>query len=174
MKVFNKLDKKVKSKSSKRTSKNMASAGLLNKPRPKVRKPAGKKIAPKSPNKMFTTSEAVSNAAVRAFFKMATLWKLTNDEQIILLGQPSRSKFFEFKRQDAGKLSVDQLDRVVLLMGIFEALSMLYPNSELAYEWLKLPNNAPLFKGESALAIMLKGGIPVLFQVRRYLDAQCA
>ena len=47
----------------------------------------------------------------------------------------------------------------------------LFPVGERADAWIRKPNAAPLFGGESALARMLGGRVADLFQVRQYLDA---
>ena len=39
-----------------------------------------------------------ASAGLRAFFKIAERWQLSNDEALILLGQPGRSTFFEWKK----------------------------------------------------------------------------
>ena len=43
---------------------------------------------------------------------------------------------------------------------------------ERADEWLRRPNSAPLFGGQSALQRMLGGQVADLYVVRQYLDAQ--
>ena len=57
-------------------------------------------------------------------------------------------------------------------MGIHKALNILLPSSRAANEWIKKPNNAPLFGGDSALNRMLSGNLADLAEIRRYLDAQ--
>ena len=116
--------------------------------------------------------EKLSPPAIRAFFKIAGLWRLSTDEQIALLGRPARSTFFKWKKDQTGKLTRDQLDRVSYLLGIFKALEVLYPDEPSANAWIKQPNTAPLFGGQSVFAFILSTGIAGLFQVRRYLDAQ--
>jgi len=57
-------------------------------------------------------------------------------------------------------------------LGIHKALNILLPSAHAADQWLKKPNDAPLFGGDSALNRMLGGSITDLADVRRYLDAQ--
>lgn len=62
--------------------------------------------------------------------------------------------------------------RISLVIGIYSALKVLYPEPSLADRWIKLPNNNPLFQGRPALASMIEGGMDGLYQVRRLLDAR--
>jgi hypothetical protein len=59
-----------------------------------------------------------------------------------------------------------------LLLGIYQALHILYPDDALADRWVKLPNSNPMFGGKPALALMFDGGIDGLTQTRRLLDAR--
>ena len=49
---------------------------------------------------------------------------------------------------------------------------ILLPVAERANEWIRKPNDAPLFAGRSALDRMLGGQVADLYVVRHYLDAQ--
>jgi hypothetical protein len=114
----------------------------------------------------------MSGPAIRSFFQIAQLWKLTNEEQRGLLGWPAESTFYKYKAGEPGILSFDTLTRVSLLLGIYKNLHILYPEPDLADRWVKLPNNNPLFGGRPALALMLEAGMDGLFQVRRLLDGR--
>lgn len=111
--------------------------------------------------------------ALRAFFKMAELWKLSVSEQMALLGLSAQSTFFKWKADaDRARLSRDTLERISYLLGIYRALQILLPDPAAADAWLKTPNDAPLFGGRSALARMLSGNVGDLYVVRQYLDAE--
>jgi len=114
----------------------------------------------------------MSGPAVRSFFQMAQAWKLTNHEQLGLLGWPPESTFYKYKAGQPGTLSFDTLMRISLLLGIYKDLHILYPEPELADRWLKLPNSNPLFGGRPALDLMIDAGMDGLWQVRRLLDAR--
>jgi len=58
------------------------------------------------------------------------------------------------------------------VFGIYKALQELLPNPTRADAWIKRPNTAPLFNGESALSRMLSGNVADLYVVRRYLDSE--
>ncbi|HVC63299.1 MAG TPA: MbcA/ParS/Xre antitoxin family protein [Acetobacteraceae bacterium] len=115
---------------------------------------------------------ALSPAALRAFYGLASLWKLSVQEQMTLLGVSARSTFFHWKKHPEIALPKDTLERISYLLGIYKALQILLPEASAADAWVRRPNQAPLFGGGSALDRMLSGHVADLFEVRRYLDAQ--
>ena len=119
-----------------------------------------------------TDRKGLSGPALRTFFRIAQLWGLSVDEQIILLGVPARSTFFKWKRDPSAVLPKDTLERISYILGVYKALQVLLPDEVAADDWVKLPNAAPLFGGRSALDRMLSGLVADLFVVRQYLDAQ--
>jgi hypothetical protein len=58
-----------------------------------------------------------------------------------------------------GTLSFDMLSRISLVLGIYKALHILYPQAELADQWIKLRNANPLLGGKPPLELMIDGGI---------------
>ena len=124
-----------------------------------------------SPRKF--SNRELSAAGLRAFFNIARDWGLGTDEQMVLLGAPGRSTFFKWKSApESADLKRDTLERVSTLLGIYKALQILLPSAAAADAWIKKPNAAPLFGGQSALARMLGGNVADLAVVRQYLDAQ--
>jgi hypothetical protein len=116
--------------------------------------------------------KALSGPALRTFFRIADLWHLSVEEQMILLGLASRSTFFKWKKEQDALLPKDTLERISYLLGIYKALQILLPNAQAADTWIRRPNAAPPFGGHSALARMLSGHVSDLYVVRQYLDAQ--
>lgn len=115
----------------------------------------------------------LSAAGLRAFFNIARDWHLNTDEQMVLLGAPGRSTFFKWKSApETAELKRDTLERLSYLLGIYKALQVLLPSTAAADAWIKKPNDAPLFAGQSALARMLGGNVADLVAVRQYLDAR--
>jgi uncharacterized protein (DUF2384 family) len=106
--------------------------------------------------------------ALKTFFRLTEEWGLAAEEQRVLLGRPGRSTFYRWKTQ-VPALSVDTLERISLLLGIYKALEILFPTPARARGWLRRPNDA--FGGRSALQVMLGGRMDDLYQVRRHLDA---
>jgi Antitoxin Xre-like helix-turn-helix domain/Antitoxin Xre/MbcA/ParS C-terminal toxin-binding domain len=115
------------------------------------------------------SSAEKARAGLTAFFSIAGEWGLDNEQQRVLLGGPGRTTFFDWKRNKAGNLSRDMLDRLSYLLGIYKALHILF-SDRTAREWIKNPNADPLFNGRSPLDYMLSGQLVALADVRRYLD----
>lgn len=117
----------------------------------------------------------VSAAASGTFENIVSAWGLTQAEAMRLLGydEKTRSTYFKWKRDpESVKLPKEKLERLSYIFGIYKALQILLPNTNSADEWVKKPNSAPLFNGQSALSRMLSGHVADLYVVRRYLDAQ--
>jgi uncharacterized protein (DUF2384 family) len=117
------------------------------------------------------TRHKLSPAAIAAFFKIAELWELNNDEAMSLLGGVSHGRFYALKRTGQGELTQDELTRVSLLIGIFKALNILFSH-ELANQWVRRPNSNALFHNEPPRILMTLGGVPGLLTVRRLLDSR--
>jgi Protein of unknown function (DUF2384) len=118
-------------------------------------------------------SERLSGPAFEVFLKIAGLWGLTPPEARVLLGGLPESTFYKYqKAPHAARLSHDTLARISHLLGIYKALNLLLPRAEAADTWVRRPNDAPLFKGRSALDYMLGGEFEDIAAVRRYLDAE--
>lgn len=119
-----------------------------------------------------TTELKTSQAALRAFFRIAEAWGLTSAQEQIVLGT-SKSTLFNWK---AGKvlapLEAVTLKRLSYVFRIYAALEILLPIPERANSWVHTPNTAPLFGGASALDRMLAGQVGDLKEVADYLDAQ--
>ncbi|WP_156843007.1 MULTISPECIES: antitoxin Xre/MbcA/ParS toxin-binding domain-containing protein [Sphingomonadales] len=108
-------------------------------------------------------------AELEAFFEMAQRWDLSTEQQIILLGSPGRSTFFKWKKE-GGSLPRDTGERLSHLLAIWKALRILFTDDRRGEEWMLRPND--FFDGESALEVMLRGGMADILAVRQYLDAQ--
>jgi hypothetical protein len=115
---------------------------------------------------------AAGGAGLRAFTRIAELWRLSVPEQLALLGIASRSTYFKWRKEPQPKLPRDTLERLSYLLGIYKALQLLLPDAHAADEWIRRPNEASLFGGRSALERMLSGNVADLYLVRQYLDAQ--
>lgn len=113
-----------------------------------------------------------SGPALRTFFKIAERWNLNAEEQMKVLGITARSTFFKWKQDQEGRLSMDTLERISYILGIFKSINILLPEEVAADAWIKKANDAPIFGGKSALDRMLSGHVSDLFVVRQHLDAQ--
>jgi len=116
-------------------------------------------------------SPEAASAALRTFWRLAEAWKLSVAEQLTLLGI-GRTTLYHWKQGKVGPLDRHVLERLSYLFGIYAALQILLPVAERADEWMRKPNSAPLFSGQSALDRMLGGQVADLYVVRQYLDAQ--
>ena len=115
----------------------------------------------------------IASAALQAFFNLSSHWQLSAPEERTLLGSPPESTFFKWKAEKTTtRMSRDVLERISYLLGIYKALGILLPSQRAADEWVRKPNAAPAFNGQSALERMLAGSIVDLADVRRYLDTQ--
>ncbi len=83
-----------------------------------------------------------------------------------------RSALYQWKAGKVGPLDRHVLERLSYLFGIYAALQLLLPDAQRAVDWVRKPNAAPLFAGQSALQRMLGGQVADLYVVRQYLDAQ--
>jgi hypothetical protein len=117
------------------------------------------------------TREA-GQAMLRTYFRIADAWGLSTAERMALLGVRSRSTFHLWREGRSGPLSPDTVERLSYVFGIFKALQLLLPSEEAADAWLRKPNAAPLFNGQSALERMMSGRVADVYEVRRYLDGE--
>src|SRR5690348_9236448 len=77
----------------------------------------------------------LSAPAIRTFFNVANAWGLSVKEQLALLGFPAASTYHKYKSGQIGTLSFDTLTRISLVLGIYKALHILYPDAALADNW---------------------------------------
>ena len=109
-------------------------------------------------------------AAVTGMKALAKAWGLRGDEVAALLAvSPST-----WDRMSTGgrrpALNQDQMTRISALVGIFKGLHLLFADT-MADRWPRLNNSGPLFGNLSPVDAMIEGGIPVMIEVRRYVDA---
>ena len=112
----------------------------------------------------------IGTAGLKAFFAIAAEWRLTNEQMMALLGNPSRSRFYAMKRADAVNLSEDELDRLSYVANIYAALNILYkPRNALL--WLSNERGADSpWRGSSPLQYIASGKMESLIDVSRYLN----
>lgn len=114
--------------------------------------------------------ERLTPTALRAVRNLAEHWMLKGHEASALLGvSPST-----WDRMSAGKwessLSQDQLTRVSAMVGVFKGLHLLFAD-DMADRWVRLRNKGPLFENRTPIDAMIEGGIPIMLDVRRHVDA---
>lgn len=109
-------------------------------------------------------------AMMRAVFNLFRLWNVNDTQARVLLGQPSTSTFYRWKRGVIGAVPSDTVWRLADLMGIHKALRHLFSDAARGYAWVSRPNAA--FGGQSAIDRMTAGAPSDLSAVRAYLDAE--
>ena len=128
--------------------------------------------APNRESRGARRTSSTGGVGLRAFGKIAEAWGLTIAEQLTLLGIPSRSTYFKWRREREPRVPQDTLERLSYLLGIYKSLQILLPDPKAADSWVRQPNSALLFGGRSALERMLSGQVADLYVVREYLDAE--
>jgi hypothetical protein len=111
-------------------------------------------------------------AALKGFILIAERWALTTSEQMTLLGSPSDTTFFSWKRDQAVALPPETIERIGLVLGIWKALRLLIPDDRQAIAWVKRPSDHPVFGGQPPLVRMLQGRNSDLAEVRNVLAAR--
>ncbi len=112
----------------------------------------------------------LSAVAIKAFRRVVDAWGLTNAESAALLGV-SASTWDRIKRGGREEaLSQDQLTRASAIIGLYKGLELLFADDK-SVRWPALKNRAPLFGGSTPVEAMINGGIPMMLEVRRYIDA---
>jgi len=117
--------------------------------------------------------QRLSGGALKAFFRIMQAWRVRDEDARALLGGVTNGPFYEMKRNPDRLIDTDRLTRISYLIGIFKALRILHSES-LADEWVRLPNQNPIFGGQTPLAYLIRGGLPAMQTVRRLLDARRA
>src|SRR5215475_14804622 len=94
-------------------------------------------------------SSRLARAGLATFFRIAAEWELDSGQQMALLGLPSRTTFFRWKKTAPASLPPDTLERLSHVFGIYKSLQILLP-ADAAATWIYRPNDAPLFDGRPA------------------------
>lgn len=115
-------------------------------------------------------TRAEAAAMLRAVFNLFTRWGVADHQAKILLGDPSSSTFYRWKRGEIAAIPHDTVCRLGDLMGIHKALRYMFTEPKRGYDWISKPNEG--FGGRSALHRMLGGAPSDVTAVRAYLDAE--
>ena len=131
---------------------------------------------------MLDTSPAnrrrLSGPGLRTFIAIADLWRLNQEERLIVLGGPSPaaySKWCEHAAQHSDiTLDADVLMRISAVIGIHMALNILYEDEQDGVAWLRDANRTLIFGGKSPMGMLLSDTQDGLNTVRWFLDAECS
>jgi len=110
-------------------------------------------------------------SALKAFFNIVKCWHLRDEDAMRLLGGMASSTYYAIKKSPRRAVDPDTMLRISYLVGIFKALNILHGKA-LADRWITLKNSNPIFRGNTPLEYMVRGGIPAIQLVRRLLDAR--
>jgi hypothetical protein len=117
----------------------------------------------------------LSAPGLRTFLAVADLWGLSEEQRRLILGLPSRSTYHNWVKtvREHGEitLDVDTLVRISAVLGIHQALGILFANEQDGVAWLHGPHKAAVFGGTPPLALVTSGTQDGLLTVRRFLDA---
>lgn len=112
----------------------------------------------------------LSRVALKAYRRLVEQWGLTGQQAAALL-DVSTSTWERLKQDGKDKaLSQDQMTRISALVGVYKGLHLLFAD-DMADRWPRLDNKGPLFAHLSPIDSMIRGGIPQMLEVRRYVDA---
>jgi len=120
------------------------------------------------------TRQRLSLPAVQAFVRIADLWRLTELEQLGLLGESVSQQTLSGWQQGKihGALNQDQIMRMSYLLGIYEGLERIWRRTPAQTDaWVRRATDDVPFLGRAPLAYMLVGGIPAMAETRAYIDA---
>lgn len=117
----------------------------------------------------------LSAPALRTFVAIADLWSLNEEQRRLILGYPSRSTYHSWCKQarehGAITLDVDVLTRISAVLGIHQALGVLFADEREGVVWLRQPHDASVFGGHPPIDLVTSGTQDGLMTVRRFLDA---
>lgn len=115
-------------------------------------------------------SDAEAAALARATVNLFRVWNLSDAEARVLLGDMALRTWARWKDGEIGRIDRDLRARMAVLMGIHKGLRHLFRDAARGYSWIRKPNAS--FEGASALAIMLRGEMTDLLDLRGWLDAE--
>lgn len=109
-------------------------------------------------------------AGLKAFFKMAKVWKLTEDEQASMLGI-GRSTLYNWRAEAPSKLPVETFRAVSLILGIHALLHKLFSNAPGGAMEARVRRVGALWfaPSESLVEFVSEGGPIAMDRVRRHL-----
>lgn len=115
-------------------------------------------------------TDAEAGALARTTVNLFKAWELSDAEARTLLGGMSARTWARWKEGSIGRIDRDLRMRMSILMGIHKGLRYLFRDPKRGYAWLRKPNAA--FGGQTALALMLRGEMIDLMNLRAWLDAE--
>ncbi|MEO1969490.1 MAG: hypothetical protein ABGW87_12360 [Sphingomonadaceae bacterium] len=103
---------------------------------------------------------------------VAAAWAVTSEEKLTLLALKAPRELEVLRDVPFSAVPPETLERGVLLLDMFLQLNAILPKIEHADSWIRRPNSAPLFGGDTALSTMLEGGLGMMRATRGYLRSE--
>lgn len=117
----------------------------------------------------------LSAPGLRTFLAISDLWGLSEEQRRLILGLPSRSTYHHWAKAAREHrditLDVDVLLRISAVLGVHQALGVLFASEPEQIAWLRGPHQALVFGGRPPLDLLTSGTQDGLLTVRRFLDA---
>ncbi|MFT4926761.1 MAG: hypothetical protein ACI8WB_002859 [Phenylobacterium sp.] len=120
-----------------------------------------------------TMIKTYSATAIQAFIRMMEKWNMSVIECCAILGGVPKQTYEKWVCNDVGRLSIEQLERISVLLGIYKTLKLLFCDEGGRQRWLKSPNHDYAFNGLSPAERLARGGIDDIYAVQRYVDGFC-
>ncbi|MGI9523176.1 MAG: MbcA/ParS/Xre antitoxin family protein [Hyphomicrobiaceae bacterium] len=114
-------------------------------------------------------SKGEHQAMQRAIIILFAKWRVKDADAAIILGGISTKRLQRWRDGDYGRVTRDLADRLSNLLGIHKALRIIFSDPQRGYDWMS--TQSPIFGDQSALDLLLRGGMEDLIRVRRYLDS---
>jgi hypothetical protein len=113
--------------------------------------------------------------ALRTFLAIAGLWRLTGEQQRLILGSPSRSAYSRWRKRvrEQREITLEEnvLMRISAVLGIHQGLGDLFADELEGAAWLHKPHRATLFGGNPPINLIADGTLDGPMTVRRFVDA---
>jgi hypothetical protein len=115
---------------------------------------------------------SAESAVIRIFNRLARRWVLIESEQLKLLGLQVPADLAALQQKPTEDLPAELIERFAILVDIFISINTLLPAPGRADRWMRRPNKAPVFRGRSAIDVMIDGQLEGIRKVRAYLRAE--
>ncbi|WP_416138958.1 antitoxin Xre/MbcA/ParS toxin-binding domain-containing protein [Halomonas sp. HK25] len=114
----------------------------------------------------------MSAAVMRTYPNIVRDWQLHPVDAARLLGVSVETYRRWSELPEQALLDRHHLERMSLILGIYQALQVLLPSNDAADSWLHRPNNHPMFGGQPPWKRLKSGHIADLYDVRKFLEAK--
>jgi len=117
----------------------------------------------------------LSAPALRTFLAIAGLWRLTGEQQRLILGSPSRSAYSRWRKRvrEHREITLEEnvLMRISAVLGVHQGLGELFADELEGVAWLHRPHGATPFGGNPPINLIADGTLEGPMAVRRFVDA---